>query len=235
MIDDDRLKEPLAALGRIYTGFVEALEAERRATLRQSTARLRRQASLLRREAERLEKRLGADHPDVLAIAAAAEDARLIETHDRRVLERAERWPRVEATDWLLAGRVRGPSGEPAARVRVRFVDAQDALSKALGTATANDDGEFSRLYSPKQDREVLEGRPTVFVEVVDGRGQVRLRSDRSARVALGAAAYFDLTLTADAPPSPDPRRPTDPRKPTDPSPRRRTRPPTGQRQQPKR
>jgi hypothetical protein len=224
MIDDDRFQKPLAALGQIYTGFIGALEEQRRQTLRQSTARMERQAALLRREAERLEKRLGPDHPDVLAIAAAAEDARLVETHDRRALKRAEQWPRVEETDWLLAGRVRGPSGEPAAGVRVRFVDAEDKLTRALGTATADDDGEFSRLYTPKQDGDVLQGQPTVFVELVDGRGQVRLRSERSARVTPGTAAYFDLALTADAPP-----------RPPAPAPRGRTRPTARPREQPKR
>ena len=67
MIDNDRSKEPLAALGQIYAGFIGALEQQRRETLRQSTARLRRQATLLRQEADRLEKTLGSDHPDVLA------------------------------------------------------------------------------------------------------------------------------------------------------------------------
>ena len=109
----------------------------------------------------------------------------------------------------MIAGRVRGIAGEPVAGARVRFVDAQNRLSKALGTATANADGEFHRLFSPNQNREILHGRPTVFVEVIDGRGHVRLRSEQSARVASGAAAYFDLKLTAGAPPPYDPRKRT--------------------------
>jgi hypothetical protein len=198
---DNPLQEPLAALNQIFAGFLGVLEQGRRETLQRSTAASSRQASTLRREADRLEKTLGPDHPDVVAVAAAAEDARLIATHDRQVVERAEKWPRVDPNGWMIAGRVRGPSGEPAARVRVRFVDAENKWSTALGTATTNDDGELSRLYAPAQDRELLAARPEVFAEVVDGRGRVRLRSDRPARVTPGAVAYFDLKLSAAVPP----------------------------------
>ena len=194
---DNPLHEPLAALGQIFGAFVGAFEQERRETLRSSSATLRQQANLLSQEAERLEKRLGSDHPDVLEITAAAEGARMLVAHDRQALQRAEQWPRVDEDGWMIVVRVRRPAGEPAARVRVRFVDAQNQLAKALGTATTNDDGELYRLYSPIQDRDVLELRPEVYVEVVDGRGQVRLRSEQAAKVTPGAAAYFDLRLTA--------------------------------------
>jgi hypothetical protein len=211
---ENPLREPLAALSQIFNGFVGALEQERRDALRRSAAGRRQEAALLRNEAERLAKQLGADHPAVLEIAAAAEDARLLAAHDRVALERAEKWPRVDQDGWMVAGQVRWSSGEPAAGVEVRFVDPTGKLTQVLGSAKTDQAGDFFRLYSPIQDRDVLELRPEVFAEVVGERGQAQVRSDEGATVQPGGAAYFDLELPGEAPspaPTPSPTRPPAP------------------------
>ncbi|MBI3693230.1 MAG: carboxypeptidase regulatory-like domain-containing protein [Acidobacteria bacterium] len=184
-----------SALGALADGLVEGLEAARKNALKQAADARIAEAKALREEKARLESLLGPNHPSVLELDQAAAQAEALALLHRQTLKRADAQPQAKPDEWLVAGKVTGPDGAPVKGTIVTLTDKENKFTALLKTATANDNGEFFRLFSAREQPDLFRVQPEVSARVVDARGQPLSPPSDFLKVEAGATALFDIRL----------------------------------------
>jgi Transthyretin-like family len=156
-----------------------------------------RQADRLDEAAQMLRKKLGSEHPDVVAIENQAKAA--VELKSRFEIEttRLKRWPKVRANEWVVFGTVLNAEGRPARELTVRVFDQDRKYDDLLGETTTDEAGDFAVTYHERDFAEIGEGLPELYLRVEDNRGRLLYSSRASVRYEAGRIEFFRITLGA--------------------------------------
>jgi hypothetical protein len=151
-----------------------------------------RAARLARLEA-RLKPGLGANHPDVLALHAAA--ARM--TERARVLsvaaDRKARQPKAGRDDWNVYGCVLDKEHSPVSGVRVRLLGKDPA--RDLPAAHTDEHGDFFIVLHKDDLATLLDDKADLHLRVETDKGRVLYASEQSIHCIAGHAEYFEIVL----------------------------------------
>jgi hypothetical protein len=198
---------------------------------------LARQAGLDREHA-RLSRKLGAEHPRAMALAARMQEdvARLRDL--RREIARAETVaPAAGAATWVLHGYVWSRELNPAPDLTVTLVDAQGQWVRALGFATTDARGYFQLVASlgraEPAGRTGLAATAAVppkleaHIRITDRNRLQLYRGEEAVPVSPGGVEYREIVLeggAASLPPEEDVPGPTRKKGGSPPKPRGRLR-----------
>ncbi len=144
---------------------------------------------------ELLKGSLGEDHPRVKALEAAVAAARGVRDQITAVTNRRAKEPTVNPHEWIVSGRVRSATGEPAVGLRVRLFDQDRTRDDLLGDTRTDEQGDFRAVYHERDFAEPGEGQPELYVRVENAAGDVLYTSRDELRIHPGRVEYFDIVL----------------------------------------
>jgi len=165
----------------------------------------------MQREQIRLANKLGADHPQVVALSGRIEiNNRLVQDLVTETDRSKIAIPTIDTGAWVLHGFVRDKDRKGVSNLMVALFDQTGARLDKLGHACTDANGRFQ---IEARDAKSIDGRPA-YIRVLDGQSAV-LYADKAALIpVLGGVEYREITLSGDAsvcvpPPEPPPPPPT--------------------------
>jgi len=189
------------AIKALMTDLLDQPAEAQPPTLEHFAALYGQRAARLAGAADRLQARLGQDHPRVASLrrTAAAADAL---THSLgTTAARATRLPKLGPRDWLVFGRVLTVTGAPVPGVWVRVFD-QDGLfhgrgnrDDLLGEQSTDEHGDFVVIYHQRDFAEPHENAPDLYVVVSDTHGKELYSSRDHVYSDASRAEYFEIVL----------------------------------------
>ncbi len=189
MADADDPKDPLpgvaARVDALRAGGLKGLD--RAAGARQGS---------LQREHRRLARRLGEDHPRVLAVAARIEGALALRRELAIEVVRAETpSPQPGPQEWALHGYVRWADGSPARDLTVSLVDGRGQWLRELGYACTDARGYFKLVARVEHAADGSAAILTAFVRVTNDARHELHRGQEALPVLPGVVEYREIVL----------------------------------------
>lgn len=154
-----------------------------------------RRATRLNEAAKSLRKKLGKDHPDVLAVEGMAQSITELKGKISNQAARAKNWPKPRPNEWVVFGTVRDQQGKPAEGLIVRVFDRDRKYDDLLGETETDANGDFSVVYHERDFKETRENLPELYVMVSDAKGALLYSSRDSLRYGAGTSEYFSIRL----------------------------------------
>ena len=187
-VDPELLQETLFnVLKQTAQSSIQALETV--------TNLQQRRAERLNETAKALRKKLGEDHPDVLAIEGMAKSASELKVKISTQTKRVKNFPKLRSYEWIVFGTVRDESGQPAAGLIVRVFDRDRKYDDLLGETETDANGDFSVVYHERDFKETNENLPELYVMISDAKGALLYTSRENIRFNAGRAEYFAIRL----------------------------------------
>jgi hypothetical protein len=146
-----------------------------------------------------LEKVLGTDHPQVVALRQSAVSAAEFNTFYKVQATRIEKRPKLHENEWMVYGRVIDSAGLAAAGLTVRVFDRDRKLDDLLGITETDESGDFSVVYHTRDFFEVGENAPELYIMVEDENGNSLYSSRDNVRPQAGQSEYFTIQLSTGA------------------------------------
>jgi len=154
-----------------------------------------RRADRMTEVAAALRKKLGRDHPRVLALENTAKSLAEFKTRLDTQMTRLKKWPKPRANEWAVFGTVTDIQGEPAAGLTVRIFDRDRKYDDLLGETETDENGDFSVTYHERDFAETRENLPELYVMVSDTSGKTLYSSRENVRFEAGKSEYFAIRL----------------------------------------
>jgi hypothetical protein len=160
------------------------------------------------RELKRLEQKHGEDHPLVTATRARLQaDSASLRALGVEIQRASLQPPSPNAEAWTVFGIVRAGDGTPLAGAAVAVVDARGAVVAPEKLVPTEDDGAFSIVVSPKEEKskpgekQAREASTNVHLEVF-GSDKQRIAADTvQFQPAAGAIDYREIAINTQVPP----------------------------------
>lgn len=189
-VDSDQLQEALFKVMKQTAGSAAP-------ALGTFTKLQQRRATRLNEAAKSLRKKLGKDHPDVLAVEGMAQSITELKGKISNQAARAKNWPKPRPNEWIVFGTVRDQEGKPAEGLIVRVFDRDRKYDDLLGETETDANGDFSVVYHERDFKETRENLPELYVMVSDAKGALLYSSRDSLRYKAGTSEYFAIRLAA--------------------------------------
>lgn len=154
-----------------------------------------RRADRMTEVAGALRKKLGKDHPKVLALENTAKSLAELRTRLDTQTKRLKNWPRPRAHEWAVFGTVTDIQGQPASGLTVRVFDRDRKYDDLLGETETDENGDFSVIYHERDFAETRENLPELYVMVSDASGKTVYSSRDNIRPEAGKSEYFVIRL----------------------------------------
>lgn len=154
-----------------------------------------RRADRMTEAAEALRKKLGKDHPQVVALENTAKSLGELKTRIDTQRTRLKNWPKPRANEWVVFGTVTDAQGQPAQGLTVRIFDQDRKYDDLLGETETDENGDFSAIYHERDFAETRENLPELYIMVSDASGKTLYSSQENVRFNAGKSEYFAIRL----------------------------------------
>jgi hypothetical protein len=154
-----------------------------------------RRAARLEVAAKGLDKELGKDHPDVVAIKETSKTVAELNTRISVQKARTKSWHKARPHEWVVFGTVVDAENKPASGFVVRVYDRDRKYDDLLGESETDANGDFSIIYHERDFKETRENLPELYVMVSDPKGKLVYSSRDSVRFNSGQSEYFAIKL----------------------------------------
>lgn len=154
-----------------------------------------RRAARLEVAAKGLDKELGKDHPDVVALKETSKTVAELNSRISIQNARTKSWPKVRPYEWAVFGSVVNVDNKPASGFFVRIYDRDRKYDDLLGESETDANGDFSIIYHERDFKETRENLPELYVMVSDPKGKLVYSSRDSVRFNSGQSEYFAIKL----------------------------------------
>ena len=188
---------PLSDIERGIEAGVSGADPLRIAGLENLNRVRRTKAKSQQRQYARLSRRLGADHPRVLALSKKMEaNQTLIRNLDLERDRAQTDIPTRDSQAWILYGFVRDRTLKGLPNLTVALYDKEKKWIESLGFACTNLKGSFQLVATPSPD--ILKSMQ-VFIHVLDQQRKPLYMGQQALTPALGQVDYCEITISGES------------------------------------
>jgi hypothetical protein len=152
-------------------------------------------ATRLRQELKQIKNSVGEEHPDYIAVQAAAARSSQTNRQFKTQAARIEKRPAPKAFEWLVYGQVFDIAGTPAKGLHVRVFDHDRKYDDLLGETETDIHGDFTFIYHERDFAAPGKKLPELYVMVYDNKGKTLHSSRDKIRFEAGKSEYFVIRL----------------------------------------